>query len=129
MFDLWDISFLSRSHFGNSNKMVFPNYYLDTTSEVFWATWTMKRAKLGLGLAEKHRFGYFGFEQIYGKLDFNRQKNIQMFNNGIQQILDILELDRWNLNRHSKMLEFNRYFQMIIFSLHYPLWAKRTGKV
>jgi len=27
-----------------------------------------------LGLAEKQRFGYFGFEQIYAKLDLNRQK-------------------------------------------------------
>jgi len=35
------------------------------------------------GLAEKYRFGYFGFEQIYEKLDFNSQKLIQMFKNGI----------------------------------------------
>jgi hypothetical protein len=46
------------------------------------------------GLAEKHRFCYSRFEQIHQKLDFNRQIFFQMLQNGIQQILCILELNR-----------------------------------
>jgi hypothetical protein len=38
------------------------------------------------GLAEKHRFCYFRFKQIYQKLNFNRQIFFQMLQNGIEQI-------------------------------------------
>ena len=65
------------------------------------------------GLAEKHRFGCFRFQQISIKLEFNRQKIISNVTNGIQQIWDPLELDGYNLNRLSIILDFNRYFQKI----------------
>ena len=65
------------------------------------------------GLAELHRFGYFRFQQISIKLEFNRQKHNSNVTIGIQQIWGKLDLDGYNLNRLSIILDFNRYFQKI----------------